>query len=232
MANHKYDGDARILKHDLSSRLFHWGLILGFLPAAFTGIIIWLKPGSEDFVNMAMKIHILGAGIMTISCVAFFIIRYDLIVVFWRRMFSWSADDIAWMKVGGGYPQQMFFGKTVPVPQMGKLNPGQKMLGIIVFFGMNVITLTGWILYLFLPMVPKQIALYTSEIHLYLGLFLTLAVLFGHIALALYNWEECVCMFGDGTIKVSQAAHHNQLWIDNEIEPVKSPVDSGVTVSK
>lgn len=232
MANHGYDDNAVVLKHDFSTRLFHWGLILGFLPAALTGIVIWLKPGGEDFVNLAMRVHIVGAGILTISCVLFFLFRYDRVVAFWRRVFHWTADDVEWMKVSGGYPQKMFLGKTIPVPPMGKMNSGQKMLGILVFFGTIAIIVTGWALYAFLPMIPKQTAALFGSVHLYLGLFLTLAICCGHIVLSIYNWGECVCMFGDGTMKVSEAAHHNELWVKNEIEPVDRPVGSNVTVGK
>lgn len=232
MANHGYDEDAVVLKHSLRTRLFHWGLVLGFLPAAFTGIIIWLKPGSEDFVNLAMRVHIIGAAVLTISCIYFFLFCHDRVVAFWRTAFRWTKDDLAWMKVSGGYPHKIFLGKTIEVPPMGKMNSGQKMLGIIVFFGTLAVMVTGWVLYAFLPMVPKATAVLFDSIHLYLGLFLTLAICFGHIALAVYNWGECVCMFGDGTMKVSEAAHHNELWVKNEIEPVENPAAPNVTVSK
>jgi formate dehydrogenase subunit gamma len=221
MAHNQYDDNAVVLKHSLSTRIFHWGLILGFLPAALTGIIIWLKLGSEDFVGLAMKIHIVGAWILSISCVYFFLFCYKRVVAFWRTAFNCTADDIKWMSVSGGYPHKIFLGKTIPVPPMGKMNSGQKMLGIMVFFGTLVVIVSGWLLYAFLPMVPKEIAHYADLLHLFVGLFLTLAICFGHIVLSIYNWGECVCMFGDGTMKVSEAAHHNELWVKNEIEPVK-----------
>lgn len=232
MANHGYSDSDVVLKHTLSTRVFHWGLILGFLPAALTGIIIWLKPGSEDLVSMAMKIHIVGAWILTISCVGFFLFCYKRVVAFLRTAFTWTKDDIEWMKVSGGYPHKIFLGKTIPVPPMGKMNSGQKMLGLMVFFGTIVIIVTGWLLYSFLPMMPKQIAVYADLLHLYIGLFLTLAICFGHIVLSVYNWGECVCMFGDGTMKVNEAMHHNELWCKHEIEPVSGQIESGTTVTK
>ena len=60
----KYDDNAVVLKHEVGTRLFHWGLILGFLPTAFTGIAIWLKPFSGDTMNTLMQIHIIGAWIL------------------------------------------------------------------------------------------------------------------------------------------------------------------------
>jgi len=217
----KYDDNAVVLKHEPGTRLFHWGLILGFLPAAFTGIAIWLKPFSGDTMNTLMQIHIIGAWILSVACVLFFIFKYKRVVAFWREIFTWTKADVEWMKVSGGYPQKMFFGKIVPVPAMRKMNSGQKMMGIIVFVGTILVVVTGWILYAALPMVPKEIAFYSDKIHLILGLGLTLCVVCGHIVLSIYNWNECICMFGDGTMKVNEAKHHNELWVNEDIEPVK-----------
>jgi len=50
----KYDDDAVVLKHTMGTRLFHWGLILGFLPAAFTGVVLWFRPfGNGDACRYA-----------------------------------------------------------------------------------------------------------------------------------------------------------------------------------
>ena len=50
--SHQGESESRVLKHRLSSRLFHWGLVLGFIPAAITGFIIWLKPSvSCQFIH-------------------------------------------------------------------------------------------------------------------------------------------------------------------------------------
>jgi len=39
--------DKTILKHPLSVRIFHYLLILSFLPLAVTGVILYFKPLSE-----------------------------------------------------------------------------------------------------------------------------------------------------------------------------------------
>lgn len=219
MAN--FDDNAVVLKHAVGTRLFHWGLVLGFLPAALTGIALWLRPFSETGMHLTMQVHIVGAWILSLSCVYFFLFQYRRVISFWREIFTWTKSDVDWMKVSGGYPQKMFFGKIIEVPAMRKMNSGQKMMGIMVFFGTIFIIVSGWILYAALPAVPKEIAQYADMIHLVLGLFITLCVIFGHITLSLYNWNECVCMFGDGTMKVNDAAHHNELWVKEDIEPVK-----------
>jgi len=218
----KYDDDAVVLKHTMGTRLFHWGLILGFLPAAFTGVVLWFRPFGNDGMHAVMQIHIVGAWILALSCLYFFVFQYKRVAAFWREIFCWTKRDFDWMKVSGGYPQKMFFGKIVPVPPMRKMNSGQKMMGILVFFGTIVLILTGVVLYAALPMVPKEIAFLADKIHLIIGLGLTLCVVCGHIGLGLYNWNECVCMFGDGTMKVNEAKHHNELWVEEDIEKIKN----------
>jgi len=69
MAN--FDDNAVVLKHGLGTRLFHWGLVLGFLPAAFTGIALWLRPFGDAGMHMTMQIHIVGAWILSLACVYF-----------------------------------------------------------------------------------------------------------------------------------------------------------------
>lgn len=212
--------EPRVLKHGLATRLFHWTLILGFLPAAFTGLVIWLKPGSEDFINLAMRIHIIGAVILSIGCIGFSVFAFDRVAAFARRCFTWTKDDMEWLKVSGGYPQKMFFGKIIPVPPMGKINSGQKQMGLFFLFAGPVLIVTGWILYLALPLAPKLVSYYADILHLVLGLFLTACVI-AHIFLGIYNWGEFKAMFGDGTQPIEEAKHHNPLWIENEIEKVK-----------
>lgn len=200
----------RVLKHPLSSRLFHWGLILGFLPAALTGFIIWLKPGSENFVNLAMRLHIVGACIFTASAIFYTVFCPARVIAFVRRIFRFDRRDLDWMLVGGGYPQKMFFGKKIAVPPMGKLNSGQKSLGICMLCGGILLMVTGWLLYAFIPVAPKAVIYWADQIHLYIGLFLGVS-LFAHIFLGIYNWGEFMAMFGDGTQPLEEAREHNPL---------------------
>lgn len=210
----------RVLKHPLSSRLFHWGLIFGFLPAAFSGFVIWLKVGGENLVNLAMRIHIVGAAILTIACLLYAVFCLDRVVGFLRRNFSWDDRDIGWMLVGGGYPQKMFLGKKITVPPMGKVNSGQKIFGLCLAFAGPLLIVSGWILYAFIPAVPKEFIAWTDTVHLWLGVFMGL-FLCSHIFLGIYNWGEFKAMFGDGSQPLTECEEHNPLWVENDIEPVE-----------
>lgn len=217
-----YPDDAVVLKHTLATRLFHWCLVLGFLPAAVTGVVLFLRPFSDGLMHLAMQIHIAGAWLLTLSCVLFFLFCPQRVAAFWREIFCWRKDDLIWLSKSGGYPQKILLGKTIPVPPMRKMNSGQKMMGIMVFFGTIIIIVTGLILYVALPLVPKEIAWTADKLHLIIGLGLTACVFGGHIPLGMYNWNEFLCMFGNGTMKIEEARHHNELWVEEDIERVKN----------
>jgi formate dehydrogenase subunit gamma len=223
--NHQGKSEPRVLKHRLSSRLFHWGLVLGFLPAAITGFIIWLKPGSEDFVNLAMRIHIVGAVVLTLAVILYSFVSMDRIVAFIRQISNWSYDDLKWMMVGGGYAHKIILNKEIPVPPMCKLNSGQKSMGVLMFHGGIFLLFSGWILYAFIPLAPKELVYWIDFGHLWIGVFLGLCT-FAHIGLGIYNWADFKAMFGDGTMTLKEAQHHNPLWVKNKIEPVKKECDS------
>ena len=217
---HQKAREPRVLKHKLPSRLFHWGLVLGFLPAAITGFVIWLKPGSENLVNMAMQIHIVGAAILTLSAIFYSIIATDRVVAFIRQISNWGRNDLKWMMVGGGYVHKMILKKEIPVPPMDKLNSGQKSMGVFMFHGGIFLLFSGWILYAFIPLAPKELIYWIAFGHLWIGLFLGVCT-FVHIFLGIYNWADFKAMFGDGTMTLAEANHHNPLWVENKLEQVK-----------
>lgn len=208
-----------VLRHPFMSRLYHWCLIFGFLPAAITGAMIWLKIGGENVVNWAMRIHIMGATLFTLSTIAYALFSFDRVVHFFHTIFSWNKNDIEWLKVGGGYPQKMLLGKKIAVPPMGKINSGQKMMGLIMAFGGAFIMVSGWILYAFIPFTPKVVIYWLGFGHLWGGLFLLLCTL-AHMGLGIYNWSEFKAMLGNGTVPLSVAKDHNPLWVENDLEPV------------
>ena len=227
--NHHSKGGPRVLKHGLSSRLFHWGLVLGFLPAAITGFIICLKPGNDDFVNFAMQTHIVGAVILTISVLLYSILAVDRVVVFIRNISEWSRDDLKWMMVGGGYAHKMILKKEIPVPPMGKMNSGQKSMGVFMFHGGIFLLFSGWILYAFIPFAPKELIYWIGIGHLWIGIFLGLCT-FAHIFLGIYNWADFKAMFTDGTMSIEEAQHHNPLWVEHKIELVDKENKSDSTI--
>lgn len=215
--------EPRVLKHALSSRLLHWGLILGFLPAAITGLIVWLKPGSEDFVNLSMKIHLIGAFILSVSVVLFVLFAFDRVIAFVKHSFSWDRNDLDWfwvMMISGGYIKKIVFGKDVAIPPMGKVNSGQKLFSILLLFGGTFLIFSGWMLWAFIPVAPKAITYWLNMGHLVFAILLSL-FLCVHIFLGLYFKEEFKAMFTDGTQPLSVAEHQAPLWVKHDLETAR-----------
>jgi formate dehydrogenase subunit gamma len=216
----KFKGNERILHHKLPTRLFHWCLVLSFLPAGFTGLILFFRPLGDAGMNLAMQVHIVGGMVLFIACALFFLLCPGRVISFWREITTWTDDDYAWMKISGGYIHK-FLLLEYEVPPMNKLNSGQKMMGVMVLVGTILLILTGLVLYIALPLVPKEIAFYADRIHLVVGIFLFMCVVGGHIPLGIYNWPEFCSMFGDGTINAQHAQEHHPLWTKHEIKETK-----------
>ena len=213
--------EPRILRHPLASRIFHWSLILGFLPAALSGFVIWWKPEGEDFVNLAMRIHIIGATIFTVASILFTILATDRVVAFIRHISEWTMHDVRWLMVGGGYMHKIVFKKEIPVPPMDKMNSGQKSMGALMLHGGIFLMVSGWLLYAFLPITPREIAYWLGLGHEWIGLLLGVSTL-AHIGLGIYNQAEFKSMFGDGTIPLAVAEKHSPLWVERHVEPIIS----------
>ena len=56
-----------ILKHPLRVRMFHYLLIVSFLPLAATGVILYFKPLGESAMNLAMQIHAAAGALLALA---------------------------------------------------------------------------------------------------------------------------------------------------------------------
>ncbi|WP_028116364.1 cytochrome b/b6 domain-containing protein [Ferrimonas senticii] len=210
-----------ILKHPISSRVFHWFLLLSFLPLAATGLLLFFKPLDQAGMQLSYDIHMIAGAVMAIDAVAFFIFAFDRVVLFTYRVFAVSKRDIGWMMVAGGYPHKFFPGifKTKPnVPEMNKYNTGQRIFGAAVIVGGSVLIISGLVLWLAPHIAPAGAVYWLGQAHLVFGLLLT-AFLPVHLFLAVYFWSDFKAMMSHGKIPYEDAKHHSPLWVKNEIVP-------------
>jgi len=205
-----------ILKHPLSIRIFHYMLILSFLPLAVTGVILYFKPLSESAMNLTMHIHVVAGVVLTLDAVAFFLMAFDRVVLFTKRTFSISANDIKWFMVLGGYPQKILLGKKIPVPPMGKYNSGQKLFGACVLIGGTVLILSGLALWAFPHLMPRGSVALLGSLHTFFALILTL-FLFVHLFLGIYMFDDFKAMIINGKIPYDEAKEMSPLWVEKEI---------------
>ena len=208
--------DRAILKHPLSVRIFHYLLILTFLPLAVTGIILHIKPLSESAMNLTLQIHMVAGVVLTIDAVAFFLIRFNRVVLFIKRIFYLSMNDVKWFALLGGYPQKILLHKNIAVPPMGKYNSGQKLFGICVLIGGIVLIFSGWILWGFLHHAPREVMALIGMLHSFFARVLTLLLLV-HLLLGIYMFDDFKAMFLHGKFPYEKARKMSPVWVEKEI---------------
>lgn len=208
-----------ILKHPLNVRIFHYILLISFLPLAATGLLLFFKPLSQEGMQLSYDVHIIAGIVMALDAVAFTIMAFDRVVLFIARMFSFSGRDVKWFMVLGGYPQKFLLGKKVPIPPMNKYNSGQKLFGACVLIGGTLLILSGLVLWLIPHAAPRDIVWFLGQAHLVSGLVLT-AFLPVHLFLAVYRFDDFKAMMIHGNVPYHDAAEYTPLWVKNEIAPV------------
>ncbi|ASK70462.1 formate dehydrogenase [Shewanella bicestrii] len=208
-----------ILKHPLNIRIFHYILLLSFLPLAATGLLLFFKPLSQEGMQLTYDVHIIAGIVMALDAVAFTVMAFDRVVLFIARVFSFSGRDVKWFMVLGGYPQKFLLGKKVPIPPMNKYNSGQKLFGACVLIGGTVLILSGLVLWLTPHAAPRDTVWFLGQAHLVSGLVLT-AFLPVHLFLAVYRFDDFKAMMIHGNVPYHDAAEYTPLWVKNEIAPV------------
>lgn len=199
--------------------MFHYFLILSFLPLAVTGVLLYFKPFSDAGIYLAMQIHAVAGVVLTMACLAFFFLAYDRVVLFIKRVFSFSRADLKWFSVLGGYPQKLILRKKVPVPPMGKYNSGQKLFGIFVLIGGVLLIVSGWILWGFPHNMPRGFVALMGNIHLITGVVVTL-FLCVHLFLGVYMFDDFKAMILHGKIPYEEAKEMSPEWVEKEIVSV------------
>jgi formate dehydrogenase subunit gamma len=213
-----------ILKHPLSVRMFHYVLIFSFLPLAVTGLLLYFKSLDEASMNIAMQIHVAAGVVLTIDAVGFLLIGYDRVVLFIKRVFHISVNDFRWFLVLGGYPQKILLRKKIALPPMGKYNSGQKLFGVFVLIGGTILIFSGWILWAFPHLVPRQTVALLGLLHTFSAWVLTVFLLV-HLFLGIYMFDDFKAMILHGKIPYEEAAEMSPLWVKKEIVPLSGVSD-------
>jgi formate dehydrogenase subunit gamma len=197
-------------------RIFHYLLVISFLPLAVTGLLLYFKPLQQEAMNFTMQIHVLAGVLLTLDAIAFFFIAFDRVVSFIKRIFTFSVNDMKWFFVLGGYPQKLLLKKKVSVPPMGKYNSGQKLFGICVFIGGLILIGTGLLLWAFPHTIPRSTVTLLGNLHTIFGWILMIFLLV-HVFLGIYMFDDFKAMFLHGKIPYEEAKEMAPLWVEREI---------------
>jgi len=129
-----------VQRHAPFERLCHWVVAISFCILVFSGLGLFDK----SFVNF---LSLMGGGVQAIlihkvAGVIFAISSVTLSLMHVKESFQFDKDDLAWLKVAGGYLQRG--GKS---PPMGKYNTGQKLFDICALFSTLGLAGTGWVIW-------------------------------------------------------------------------------------
>jgi len=128
-------------------RIVHWLLALSCLALLLTGLG-FLYPQQLGWINTVF------GGVLIAKCVhnwggIIFAVSLVLSLGTWvPECLKWSNDDSKWLGMFGGYLSKE---KDKELPPQGKINAGQKIAGIMVFFSGVLISISGLIIWLSTP---------------------------------------------------------------------------------
>lgn len=208
-----------ILKHEKCTRMFHWVNLIVFFLLLFSGLSIYssklqfLALLFGGLHNAAMAHKVLGIAYLVVPLL-YIVTNFGLFTKFMRTITTYTADDIGWLKVGGGYLEPFLKGH---VPPQDKYNAGQKMLGLMVIFFSCLLGLTGLMMIFYQSFAPVLVR-WAYLLHAFAGIFLGCGVIV-HAYLAAVNpssSKELKTMLGKGYIEEEFAKSHNGKWY-NEV---------------
>ena len=200
------DATKRVLRFDAVQRTAHWANALVFFALIATAIPLYFGSffGVQVQRHTMAEIH-LWCGLSLPLPILISLagpwgrqMRADL-----RRVSYWTHDEIKWLRS---------FGRS-PLDE-DKFNPGQKMNTIFVGAAILVMLVTGSMLQWFRFFAPslRTGATFVHDI----GTFAVVAVIVGHIFMALTHADSLKSMF-DGYVTRKWASEHAPAWLDDEV---------------
>ncbi|WP_368293644.1 formate dehydrogenase subunit gamma [Dehalobacter sp. TBBPA1] len=205
----------RVLKHSTQTRSMHWIHVIAFILLAVTGIGFYWKVGVINNLfgggAYASIIH-RWAGVVFVGAPAVYILlNFDRFARFIDTITTFGKDDLAWIKIIGGYVP---FIKVKERPPQDKYNAGQKILGWLIIIGCVMIGVTGFCMWLGRYSLSPAFIDTCYRIHFWTAVFLVIVVA-GHFFLAAIfpkSREEFSSMMIDGYVDAELSAQHNGKW--------------------
>ena len=140
--------ELRIFKHNLSTRIMHLCVAIGFMYCGVTGLLLFFgAPVPRSFVALS---HCL-LGVLFISAPAVYVVaNFQSFSRFMGTIFHYDRDDVGWIAAPmGGYLDPYLFRNKPPhyVPPQEKYNTGQKLAGICLVLGGVMLAITGFLMW-------------------------------------------------------------------------------------
>jgi formate dehydrogenase subunit gamma len=214
--------DKPLVKHPLQQRIVHWFNASCFLFLWLTGIAIISNSGYQigprfyiDAVNnlfggatRLLQIHVyVGMLWFAVLVISFLLDPHGLSVRFLRDLIP-TRNDLLWFKMR---PKAEIIDPSMPLPDQGAYNAGQKAFGMVVLAGSTVIGLSG--LLMWFGTGGGSLGRTLVLIHL-ITVGAVIAFFFVHFAMAALMKEERPALKSMVTGEVDQeyAEHHHAEW--------------------
>lgn len=215
MANDKLipRGETRVERVNTHERISHAINAIGFLLAAGTGLVLLFK-GLKKLSGgtRSRQLHRAGAALMIVAPFYVWIKDWKGWKHTWREITRFTKEDREFIKK---IPLYML-GFQPAMPPQGKYNAGQKLNFLIVTFNALGFTITGGLLMMRrrLPAGLFPFLIIAHDIEAIIGICGFMA----HAYLALFNLDTKPSFRAiiDGTVPLSYAQSHHQLWLEKE----------------
>lgn len=192
-------------------RILHWIHSGAFVLLFLTGLILFI-PGlsflAED--SWTRIIHRVGAAIFVVIPLVYLIINPRSVASGLKQAFTWTKDDIGWVKA---LPRYYFNGDDSTMPPQGEMNTGQKMWWfIVVVFGI-LFVITGIIMWFAKDAAPAALLQWMIFIH-DVSFIVAGAMFFVHIYNGVVHplFNEAWGAITGGKISAAYARKHHGKW--------------------
>jgi formate dehydrogenase subunit gamma len=192
-------------------RILHWIHSGAFVVLFLTGLVLFLPPLAflaQD--SWTRVIHRFAAAVFIIAPIIYLILDPKSAGRGLKQAFTWSSDDIGWLKAA---PVYYFQGKDEDMPPQGAMNTGQKMWWfiVIVFGAVFVITGAGmWFAKTVAPAASLEWMVFIHDV----SFIVSGAMFFLHIYLGVFHplMTESWNAMTSGKISAEYARAHHEKW--------------------
>lgn len=200
-----------VQKYRKPIRILHWIHSGAFVLLFLTGLILFI-PGlsflAED--SWTRIIHRIGAAIFVIIPIIYLIINPASVGRGLKLAFTWTKDDIGWLKAA---PRYYFLGDEGSMPPQEEMNTGQKMWWfIVVVFGV-LFVITGIIMWFAKAAAPAALLQWMVFIH-DISFIVSGAMFFVHIYTGVFHplMTDSWSAITGGKVSTEYAKKHHAKW--------------------
>lgn len=194
---------SEIRRFTLKERMMHWAVAIGFVYlmlsglALFTPHLFWLAQVLGGGSTIAKWHPIVGL---------FFFAALAWMFLAWRRDMQREVENKGWLKNAGGYIRNQEQG----LPEVGRFNPGQKVLFWLQAVGAVLLLLSGIPLW-FPHSFPQWLRLISILVHEVAGLAV-IGALIVHVYMGAAFVSGSLSAMINGTVSRGWAKTHHPRW--------------------